>query len=47
MNEYYDVEAKPGSVFIFQHDMLHSGEPVTSGVKIAVRTDFMYELGER
>jgi hypothetical protein len=34
-----------GRVLVFeQADLLHSGEPVEKGVKISIRTDFMYEL---
>ncbi|KAL3799543.1 hypothetical protein HJC23_008670 [Cyclotella cryptica] len=39
---YYDVNPKVGSVLIFDHDLLHEGSKVTSGVKYSVRTDIMY-----
>ncbi|EWC48786.1 hypothetical protein DRE_00091 [Drechslerella stenobrocha 248] len=42
--EFYDVAPVPGSVLVFQHAFLvHSGEPITAGVKLTIRTDFMYE----
>ncbi|KAF3940470.1 hypothetical protein ABW19_dt0205556 [Dactylella cylindrospora] len=41
---YYDVEPIPGRVLVFQHAfLLHSGEPITEGIKMTIRTDFMYE----
>lgn len=43
MRGEFDVSAKAGRVLIFQHNGLyHSGEPILSGQKFAVRTDFMY-----
>jgi len=27
-----------------QCDLLHSGEPVERGVKVSIRTDFLYEV---
>ncbi|KAK6530819.1 hypothetical protein TWF281_007656 [Arthrobotrys megalospora] len=42
--EYYDVAPIPGRVLIFQHAFLvHSGEPITAGIKLTIRTDFMFE----
>ncbi|KAF3927319.1 hypothetical protein ABW21_db0202065 [Orbilia brochopaga] len=42
--EYYDVAPVPGRVLIFQHAFLvHSGEPITEGIKLTIRTDFMFE----
>lgn len=41
---WIDVEPKIGRVLVFQQRMLvHSGEPVTGGVKYTIRTDLMYE----
>jgi predicted 2-oxoglutarate/Fe(II)-dependent dioxygenase YbiX len=40
--EYFDVIPKTGSVLIFEHRMIHSGEKVTAGRKYAVRTDVMF-----
>lgn len=40
---YYEVDPKVGSVLIFDHDLLHEGSKVTSGVKYSVRTDIMYK----
>lgn len=33
---------KTGSVLIFDHDLLHEGSKVTSGIKYSVRSDIMY-----
>ena len=44
MRDRFDVEPKVGRVLIFQHrDLLHSGDDVTSGIKMTVRTDMMYK----
>lgn len=40
--QYTDVVPKTGSVFLFEHRMMHSGETVTEGRKYAVRTDIMF-----
>lgn len=40
-----DIEPKVGRVLVFQHRLLqHSGESVQSGVKISIRTDFMFKM---
>jgi prolyl 4-hydroxylase len=39
---FYDVVPKTGSVLLFDHPMLHSGEPVVKGRKYAVRSDIMF-----
>jgi predicted 2-oxoglutarate/Fe(II)-dependent dioxygenase YbiX len=39
---YVDVQGTPGMVLVFQHALLHSGEPVTSGTKYTLRTDVLY-----
>ncbi|KAF3931954.1 hypothetical protein ABW20_dc0101731 [Dactylellina cionopaga] len=42
--QFYDVAPTPGRVLVFQHAFLvHSGEPITAGIKLTIRTDFMYE----
>lgn len=42
--EYLDVFPKLGRVLIFQQRMLiHSGEEVTSGLKLTLRSEFMFE----
>ena len=42
-SEFYDIEAVPGRVLIFQHrDLLHSGSEVIQGEKIALRSDILY-----
>jgi len=38
----FSVQPKTGTAIIFRHDILHSGEPVLSGVKYILRTDIMY-----
>lgn len=44
MQRWFDVEPKAGRVLIFQHrDLLHSGDDVTGGIKMTLRTDLMYE----
>lgn len=41
---FLDVEPRVGRVLIFQQRMLvHSGEPVTGGLKYTMRSDFLYE----
>ena len=37
-----DVHGEPGMVLVFQHDMLHEGAAVESGVKYVMRTDVMF-----
>jgi hypothetical protein len=39
---FVDVVPKTGSVLLFQHPLLHSGETVVRGRKYALRTDVMY-----
>jgi predicted 2-oxoglutarate/Fe(II)-dependent dioxygenase YbiX len=36
------IKPKKGRVLVFQHDCYHSGEEVTSGTKLCIRTDVMY-----
>lgn len=44
MKDFVDVEAKIGRVLVFQHrNLLHSGEPVTAGIKRTLRSDIMYK----
>jgi hypothetical protein len=40
--DYYDVVPKTGSVLIFDHRMLHSGEVLIKGRKYALRSDIMF-----
>ena len=42
MNIEYEVVPRQGSVLIFQHDMLHEGSELLSGIKYSVRTDIMF-----
>jgi len=40
-----DIPARVGRVLVFEQcDLLHSGEPVERGVKVSIRTDFLYEV---
>ncbi len=41
-DKYYDVVPKTGSVLIFTHRVLHSGEVLVRGRKYALRTDVMF-----
>jgi len=42
--EYVDIEAKMGSVMLFQQrGVRHSGEEVKAGCKYSIRTDLLYE----
>ncbi len=41
-NEVFDVVPRTGSVLIFDHAMMHSGEVLVSGRKYALRSDIMY-----
>lgn len=40
--DYYDVVPRTGSVLLFQHNLLHSGELLVAKRKYAIRTDVMY-----
>lgn len=42
-HEVFDVVPRTGSVLIFDHRMLHSGERLISGRKYAVRSDIMFK----
>jgi len=39
----FEVSPKTGRAIAFDHDLLHEGKSVLSGIKYAVRTDIMYE----
>ena len=41
-DKYYDLAPTKGSILLFQHDTLHEGRLVQSGVKYAMRSDIMY-----
>ncbi|KAG8883686.1 hypothetical protein FRB99_004567, partial [Tulasnella sp. 403] len=42
-NGYIDVDPRMGRILVFEQDgILHSGEELVSGEKIAMRTEFMY-----
>ena len=38
----YDVEPEVGMVFVHDHRICHSGQPVNNGTKYAIRTDIMF-----
>ena len=42
-----DIQPREGSVLLFDHTILHSGERVYSGRKYVLRTDVAYEFAER
>ena len=47
LKEGLDIEPKNGRVLIFQQrNLLHSGEEVSSGIKLTMRTDLMFEAVE-
>ncbi len=39
-----EIIPKAGSMFLFEHKIMHCGRPVTKGVKYVMRTDVMYKL---
>ena len=39
----FEISPKTGRAIAFDHDLLHEGKSVLSGIKYAVRTDIMYE----
>ncbi|KAL8695228.1 MAG: hypothetical protein Q9218_000266 [Villophora microphyllina] len=46
-SKYFDVDPKVGRILIFQHrGLLHSGDDVTRGMKLTLRTDLMYKMIE-
>jgi len=45
-SKQFDVEPREGSVFIFDHRILHSGERVNNGRKYVCRTDVTYRFKE-
>jgi hypothetical protein len=38
-----NIIPQTGKLLIFDHKILHSGQPVTAGVKYVIRTDVMYK----
>lgn len=43
MKDFVDVEARVGRVLVFQHrNLLHSGEPISAGIKRTLRSDIIY-----
>lgn len=43
--DHLDITPEAGMIFVHDHDILHEGSPITSGIKYCIRTDVMY--GER
>ena len=43
-NILHAVVPKPGRVLVFDHNVFHVGEDVTSGTKVCIRTDVMFQL---
>lgn len=39
-----EIKPKEGMLLLFDHKILHSGQPVTEGVKYVLRTDVMYKI---
>ena len=39
-----DVAPAAGAAFVFDHRILHAGQPVTRGVKYVLRTDVLYRV---
>ena len=39
---FYDVEPEVGLIFVHDHRILHSGEPISGGTKYVIRTDIMF-----
>ena len=39
----FEISPKTGRAIAFDHNLLHEGKSVLSGIKYAVRTDIMYE----
>jgi hypothetical protein len=39
-----NIIPKTGMLLLFDHKILHAGQPVTSGTKYVLRTDVMYKL---
>ncbi|KAG8728794.1 hypothetical protein FRC12_021482 [Ceratobasidium sp. 428] len=45
LRQFVDVEPRTGRALVFeQHGLFHSGEGVTKGMKLTIRSDFMYEV---
>ncbi|MBL0912817.1 MAG: 2OG-Fe(II) oxygenase [Bacteroidia bacterium] len=42
--EKHSIKPRKGMALIFEHPLKHAGEPVTRGIKYALRTDIMYTL---
>lgn len=42
-DKFFTVTPEKGSLLLFQHRVLHAGEPVVSGTKYVLRTDVMYK----
>lgn len=41
--DFLQIKPKTGMVLLFDHKLMHTGRPVTKGVKYVLRTDVMYK----
>ncbi|QRV81986.1 2OG-Fe(II) oxygenase family protein [Ceratobasidium sp. AG-Ba] len=45
LRQFVDIEPRVGRALVFQqHGLWHSGEEVTKGMKLTIRSDLMYEV---
>ncbi|KAG8711739.1 hypothetical protein FRC08_015523 [Ceratobasidium sp. 394] len=45
LRQFVDVEPRTGRALVFeQHGLFHSGEEVTKGMKLTIRSDLMYKV---
>lgn len=40
--EKHIIRPEKGQALIFEHSLIHAGEPITSGIKYVLRTDIMF-----
>jgi predicted 2-oxoglutarate/Fe(II)-dependent dioxygenase YbiX len=40
------VRPQAGALLLFRHRLMHRGDPVTAGVKYAIRSDVMYRTDD-
>ncbi len=43
---FHDVVPEAGMLFVHDHAILHSGEPITGGTKYVIRTDIMFTFAK-
>ena len=44
---FHDVEPETGMMFVHDHRLLHSGQPITNGTKYVIRTDIMFTTSDK